>query len=62
VPSVRELHYLHEDDAAPGERLAARFRRRWQHRWQLRGPDALDTAPSEQALSERAMEVWLPHR
>jgi hypothetical protein len=55
-PRRREVRYVHQEDAAEAERLAARFRGRWGNSWRV---VRVETA-SEPA--DHALEVWLPHR
>ena len=65
VPKTREVRYLRSEDAAEGQRLAARFQARWGNVWQVResGSDAKSPgyfAPGQ--LPAHTLEVWLPHR
>jgi hypothetical protein len=65
VPKTREVRYLQRNDAAEGERLAARFQARWGHSWQVREPGSGAKSPgyfAAEAVPAHTLEVWLPHR
>jgi hypothetical protein len=56
VPRNRMLRTFREEDAAVGERMAARFRTRWSHPWTVEAPRR---AADGEALN--LVEIWLPH-
>ncbi|HYI85305.1 MAG TPA: hypothetical protein VEX11_19135 [Acetobacteraceae bacterium] len=66
VPDRREVHYLRDEDAAEGERLASQLRQRWGNTWKVREKRPATATPktSLAALSApvHTLEVWLPHR
>ena len=66
VPSRREVHYLRDEDAAEGKRLASRFRDRWGNAWPVRKPELPKASPKVSAAAgttpTHTLEVWLPHR
>ena len=66
VPDRREVHYLRDENAAEGERLASQLRQRWGNTWKVREKRPATATPktSLAALSApvHTLEVWLPHR
>jgi hypothetical protein len=56
VPRSRTVRTFRPEDAPAGERMAARFRARWPHPWEVEAARAAD-----QANGMTLVEIWLPH-
>ncbi len=56
VPRSRTVRTLRPEDAEAGERMAARFRARWPHPWEVEPARAVAGANGMTMV-----EIWLPH-
>jgi hypothetical protein len=56
VPRSRTVRTFRPEDAPAGERMAARFRARWSHPWEVEASRA--AAPP---VGMNMVEIWLPH-